>query len=88
MVEVKFKVNNIQKQKSYFKKLRNMNLNSLKVSLSYINILKNINYLVLGFDNIIQINSLIHSTLYSNKFLNFLNKFDLNYFSKINDRRV
>ncbi len=74
--------------KNYHKKLRNMNMDPLKVSLSYINSLKNINYLIFGFDNIIQINSLIHSTLYPNKFLNFLNESDLNYFSKVNDPRV
>ena len=74
--------------KNYHKKLGNMNLDPLKVSISYINSLKNINYLIFGFDNIIQINSLLHSTLYPNKFLNFLNKSDLNYFSKINDPRV
>lgn len=74
--------------KNYHKKLRNMNLDPLKVSISYINSLKNINYLIFGFDNIIQINSLLHSKLYPNKFLNFLNKSDLNYFSKINDPRA
>jgi aryl-alcohol dehydrogenase-like predicted oxidoreductase len=74
--------------KNYHKKLGNMNLDPLKVSISYINSLKNINHLIFGFDNIIQINSLLHSTLYPNKSLNFLNKSDLNYFSKINDPRV
>jgi aryl-alcohol dehydrogenase-like predicted oxidoreductase len=74
--------------KNYHKKLGNMNLDPLKVSISYINSLKNINYLIFGFDNIIQINSLLHSALYPNKFLNFLNKSDLNYFSKINDPRA
>jgi aryl-alcohol dehydrogenase-like predicted oxidoreductase len=74
--------------KNYHKKLGNMNLDPLKVSISYINSLKNINYLIFGFDNIIQINSLLQTTLYPNKSLNFLNKSDLNYFSKINDPRV
>jgi aryl-alcohol dehydrogenase-like predicted oxidoreductase len=37
--------------KNYHKKLGNMNLDPLKVSISYINSLKNINYLIFGFDN-------------------------------------
>ncbi len=70
--------------KKYHENLCNMNLNALRVSLSYINKLKNINYLIFGLDNIKQINNLIQCKLYERK---FINKFDINYFSKINDPR-
>jgi aryl-alcohol dehydrogenase-like predicted oxidoreductase len=71
--------------KKYHKNLYNMNLNALKVSLSYINKLKNINYLIFGLDNIKQIKDLIQCRLYEK---NFVNEFNINDFGKIIDPRT
>jgi hypothetical protein len=61
-----------------------LNLNALGVALSYVNSLKNLNYLILGLDNVEQIDNLILCNL-SKK--NFFNEFNINSFSKIIDPR-
>lgn len=73
--------------KNYHKNLRNMNLNPLKISLSYVHYLKNVSYLIFGLDNVNQINNLIQCKLYPINRLNFLNKLDIKYLNKINDPR-
>lgn len=70
--------------KNYHESLRGLNLNALKVALSYVNSLKKLNYLIFGLDNIEQINNLIQCRLYQK---NLLNEFDINTFSKITDPR-
>ena len=70
--------------KNYHDNLRSLNLNALGVALSYVNSLKNLNYLILGLDNVEQIDNLILCNL-SKK--NFFNEFNINSFSKIIDPR-